>query len=289
MNHVLWLGGRCGSGKTTISRALASRHDVRMYPVDAHGYEHRRRSGRPLPQGDFDERWLRPTPEELAERFVRESEPRVPLIRDDLAALRGGPLVIAEGPQLIPALVASQGHGVWLVPSEDFQRRMLVGRIEPSHTSDQERALRNRLARDAILNRLIRRQAPGLGLAVVDVDGSVGLDEMIEVVHDRFAERFASGPGAAGGAEHRRIRRTENAAVRDNLVAWREDAGVERMSEPRQYDFACECATAQGCAERILLTTDEFDEIVQRRDYVVAPAHRALSAGPGPVTWSGCG
>jgi hypothetical protein len=279
MDHVLWLGGGCGSGKTTISWELAHRHDVQLYPVDAHGYEHLRRSGDALLQAGFDERWLRPTPGELAERFVSDSARRLSLILDDLAGLAGGPLVIAEGPQLFPALVAahvtSPSHGLWLVPTEDFQGRMLAGRIEMTHTSDSERALRNRLGRDAILNRLIRRQAVELGFPVIDVDGSVGLSEMIEVVAGRFEERLAAGPRARDGAEHRRIRRVENVAVRDNLVAWREDAGVERMPDPPKYGFACECASVRGCRERVLLAAGEYEEVVRVRGALVAAGHES--------------
>jgi hypothetical protein len=29
----------------------------------------------------------------------------------------------------------------------------------------------------------------------------------------------------------------------------------------------------QGCRERVVLTTDGFDEVVRRRTFVVAPAH----------------
>jgi hypothetical protein len=279
MDHVLWVGGGCGSGKTTISRELAHRHDVQLYPVDAHGYEHLRRLDEGLLQVGLDERWLRPTPDELAQRFVGDSERRLPLILEDLAGPAGGPLVIAEGPQLFPALVASHvaspQHGLWLVPTEDFQGRMLAERIEMTHTSDRERAMRNRLGRDAILNRLIRRQAVELGFPVIDVDGSVGLLEMIEVVAGRFQERLARGPRARDGAEHRRIRRIENAAVRDNLLAWREDAGVERMPDPPRYGFACECAAVRGCRERVLLAAGEYEEVVRLRGALVASGHES--------------
>ena len=278
MDNVLWLGGGCGSGKTTISRELAHRGDLQLYPVDAHGYEHLRRTGAALLQASLDERWLQPTPEELADRFVRDSERRLPLVLEDLGRLRDGPLVIAEGPQLFPALVAahvaSPAHGVWLVPTEEFQRRMLSHRVEPSHTSDPELALRNRLDRDAILNRLIRRQAAELGLQVIDVDGSIGLYDMIQVVAGRFEEVLAAGRRARDGAEHRRIRRIENTAVRDNLVAWRADVGAERMPDPPRFGFACECATVQACRERVLLSATEYDEALRRPGrFVVARAH----------------
>jgi shikimate kinase len=38
--RVFWLGGMSGVGKTTAARALARRHDLRLYSFDAHQYEH---------------------------------------------------------------------------------------------------------------------------------------------------------------------------------------------------------------------------------------------------------
>lgn len=41
---LFWLGGGCGAGKTTVATALARRLDLRLYPVDAYGYEHAARA-----------------------------------------------------------------------------------------------------------------------------------------------------------------------------------------------------------------------------------------------------
>lgn len=37
---VGWISGGTGSGKTTVARALAARHGLRMFPVDAFWYAH---------------------------------------------------------------------------------------------------------------------------------------------------------------------------------------------------------------------------------------------------------
>ena len=87
MDNVLWLGGGCGSGKSSIARELTHRLDLQLYAVDAHGYDHHLQlGGEDL--GGHDERWLLPTPEQLADRFVRRSEERLALILDDLAGMR---------------------------------------------------------------------------------------------------------------------------------------------------------------------------------------------------------
>lgn len=36
MDHVIWLGGGCGSGKSSIARELVHRFDLVLYATDAH-------------------------------------------------------------------------------------------------------------------------------------------------------------------------------------------------------------------------------------------------------------
>ena len=40
MANVFWLGGGCGSGKTTIARVLSRRLDLRLSPVDGYTCAH---------------------------------------------------------------------------------------------------------------------------------------------------------------------------------------------------------------------------------------------------------
>jgi hypothetical protein len=277
MDHVIWLGGGCGSGKSSIARELVHRFDLVLYATDAHTWEHWRRRGAPN-LGSGDDRWLRTSPEELARQFVIGSDEVRPLILDDLAALRDGPLVLAEGPQLFPELVAphlaSPGHGLWLMPTTEFQRWALGRRGEPSGTSDGERAMENRVARDTILNELIRGQAASLGLSLLEVDGSQTLPEMMDAVAHHFAEQIAAGPRARDGAEHRRIRRQENVGIHSNLCSLRAHLG---LADAPVFDFACECGTL-GCRGRVLLTVAEYGTALEPPErYVVLREHAGES------------
>src|SRR6187402_458986 len=121
LDHVLWLGGGCGAGKTTLARRLAYRFDLRLYPVDAYGFAHERRA---TPQAhptmtylaglDYRDRMVTPTTEQRVHNFVGYATERFGMIAEDLGALSGGPLVLAEGPSLLPELVApvlaTSGH-----------------------------------------------------------------------------------------------------------------------------------------------------------------------------------
>jgi hypothetical protein len=156
------------------------------------------------------------------------------------------------------------------MPTPEFQRWAVGRRGEPSGTSDRERALQNRLARDAILNELIRDQATGLGLSLLEVDGSRTLPEMMDAVADHFAEQIAAGPRARDGGEHRHIRRQENVAIHGNLCSFRAHLG---LAQAPVFDFACECGTL-GCRERVLLTVDEYGTALEPPErYVVLREH----------------
>ncbi len=127
MPNVFWLGGGCGSGKTTIARVVTRRLDLRLYPVDGYTYAHAERSKR----GGFllnqavaeltpEQRWAR-TPAELAGWFAAGAAERLEMILADLRDLGPGPTVVAEGPQLFPDLIAplmqTPEYGLWLLPT----------------------------------------------------------------------------------------------------------------------------------------------------------------------------
>ena len=138
-----------GVGKTTAARAFAHEHGLWLYSLDSRSYEHDAKL-----QGDgktLDERWVDTTPEELADWFEDYSRRRFPLVLGDLTRYADGAPILVEGPQLLPDLVA--GCSLFVVASPTLQRELVVSRGSDlyARTRDPERALENRLGRDAIL------------------------------------------------------------------------------------------------------------------------------------------
>jgi 2-phosphoglycerate kinase len=200
LDHVFWIGGGSGAGKSTVARRLAAQHRLRVYATDAVMADHARRSDpercphlHAFLAMDMDERWVRRTPRKMYDTFPWFHGEGFDMIVDDLRELPSEPRVVAEGFRLLPQLVAplaARSHAVWLLPTPAFRRAVFEERGPSwgffSQTSDPDRALENLLARDAMFTDRVREDAAQLGLALIDVDGSTTEDELVATVAERF-------------------------------------------------------------------------------------------------------
>ena len=241
--RVFWLGGMSGVGKTTAARALAHRHDLRLYSFDAHQFEHASRL--PPETRTLDEIWVDTTPEALADWFEDRCHERFPLVLADVLGLRDDAPVLVDGPQALPELVApvipSPEHVLYVVASREMQEPLVRGRGSgvTSQVRDPERAVENRLGRDEVLVQRLRADAAKHGLPLVEVDD---VTETLPMMARHFEPLLAAWIDAPHGDVAAR-RRDENDA---RLRQWRlysDSIGVEPTSE---LDFACECETP-GC------------------------------------------
>jgi hypothetical protein len=262
--NIFWLGGGCGSGKTTIARVLARRLDLRLYPVDGYTYAHAERSKRggfPLNRAAAEltpeQRW-QALPAELAEGFAAVAAERLRLIRSDIDDLGPGPTIIAEGPQLFPDLVAplmqTAEHGLWLLPTPEFSQQGVAGRRAGGLTGE---AAQRRRDRDVLLTEMNREQVKRRGLPFLIVDGYRSLADTIDLV----AKRLTTLPGglvqAADSGQRQRIRQAENAVVVRQLLGWQADLGPDRMPAAPPFPFSCECEQ-MGCEQTITMSALEY-------------------------------
>lgn len=203
--NVLWLGGSQCAGKSTIAWLLAQKYGLQFYRYDSMEMEHARR-GSPEHRAEFDafvglsmdERWLLPSPEETAERAIRSSIQRFPLVIEDLEAMSAAAPVIAEGPGLYPQLVqpymASPHHGIWLIPTRDinFECRSSRPKSSYSQTSDPPTALQKLVERDMLLAAYVKQRAEELNLRWFEVDGSKSIAEVAAIVEAHFTPALKS-------------------------------------------------------------------------------------------------
>lgn len=193
LDHVRWIGGGSGGGKTTLSRILAERFACRLYSSDRTMLEHSARldpAAAPLlhafMRSDADERWVQRDPVTMAQTFHWFHGEGFDLIVEDLRRMPNDRLVLAEGFRLLPRLVephlSNRRHAAWLVPTPQFRREAFLRRPAAdafwSATSDPERALANLLERDRMFTDALAAEAAQADLTVLPVDGTRAPDEL---------------------------------------------------------------------------------------------------------------
>jgi hypothetical protein len=253
MAEALFVGGGTGAGKTTLGRALAGLHGLRLLPIDAFWYEHAQRSNEtPLPP---DAAWLERTPAAQAADFERVSRLMLGYVLEDLPSFPPQPAVLVEGPQVVPDLLPDGARALFLVPTPEFQRAKLSGRPMPS--SDPAQALANRLVKDRLYADRVAELARECGYTVILVDGTRSPEE----VRAQAEEEFRSFLAASEPVDLPAVRRWENEKIARNVRACAA-SGDPRTNRETTIPFACECGRL-GCCERAQLTLAAFDAGVE--------------------------
>ncbi len=203
--HVRWVAGGTGTGKSTLTALLARDHDVTVYDGDRGeaGYlgrttpEHQPRLHALVAQSAV-QKWLEPTPAEVFAAMPSLHGETFPFVVDDLLALPADRPVLVDDfrtlPREVAPLLPRPEFAAFLLPTPEFRRDALGSRY-----ADPERAranwgdadpavmLERRLARDALWDAEIRRQATEFGLPVVDVNGRTGPEELAARLATAFA------------------------------------------------------------------------------------------------------
>jgi hypothetical protein len=244
-SNRIWIGGGTGGGKTTTARELAVRHGLRRFAIDSFWYAYDARWARP--RKSPDEQWLETPPEEQAAEFEEVSRRMMGYALADLAELPAAPTVV-EGPQILPDLVPDADQAVFLDPSPEWQREVLLTRPMPS--SDPARALQARLIKDRLYADRVAALARERDFPVLEMDGRRELAAEVESLLEI----------PDGATDLSAVRHWENEMAAANIRSWL--ASPEAPRENHGYTFACECGR-RGCDELVPMTIEEFDAASQ--------------------------
>lgn len=163
-NRVLWLSGTPCGGKTTVSEALAQRHNCNVYHVDDWWDSHKERACPDKNPMYFqisrltgDALWLRPLEEQIRTEapFVSGAFPFI--LEDIVGELQKDPRPLIVDASVVPLdiqpLLPSINHIFYLIPAESFQRERYAERssiqVTLAKTTNPDRAWSNWMARDA--------------------------------------------------------------------------------------------------------------------------------------------
>jgi hypothetical protein len=269
LHDVLWIGGPSSTGKTTVARALARRHGLRLYSSDARTWEHRDRA---IAQGNAaairwealtpEQRWIEASPAEMFAMSLHRE--RAEMVVEDVRGLPASPLVVVEGTTVAPSLVSSgiaeRSRAVWLLPTSEFRRARIVERGGERPSDRLYDLMGEDIAREAALH----------NVPTLVVDASRGLSETIALVEDAFAEALADGPRAETGDERRALVRAANRDIVAQCQGYLARPWSTIDPEEMRREFVCECDDRE-CHELVELRVAAFPSSDAER--VLAPGH----------------
>lgn len=202
--RLFWLSGSTCAGKTTVSSAVAERLNFNVYHCDEHEQAQGQRAD-PARHPNWlsysrltgDALWLRPVEQQVADQ-ERASYEQFELIVEDLAKMLNEdrrPLIYDGyvSPSILAPLLPSGAHAFYLVCSDSFQREYYQRRpwIKDvlAKTSAPEIAWENWMLRDSLGASALEAELGERDMDWLQVDGSVSLEETVNLVATRFAHR----------------------------------------------------------------------------------------------------
>lgn len=195
------MGGSPCSGKSSIAEILTKEYQIRTYGCDeALGENHQRITpeGQPTMHkwitSPWNELWMQPL-DVLVREAISAYREHFHLVVEDLLSLPGSEPTLAEGTCLLPdcvyGMLSNEQQAIWIVPTEEFQRKLYPHRgswVQEilRQCAEPERAFQNWMDRDVEFARWVVQTAGELGLRVVQVDGRHTIAENAQIAAEHL-------------------------------------------------------------------------------------------------------
>lgn len=186
LSHVRWVAGGTGAGKSTVTRLLAERCGGQVYDGDLAEQQYVKRcteQRHPLYWAALNTPTQQPTATQAYQSMPSLHGESIGLILEDLLALPAERVLLVDDFRVLPrdiaALLSWPEQAVFLVPTPQFKQATLGAQLA-------EPELPLRLARDAMWDAEVRRQAEELSMPVIEVDGTASAQELAEDLAKRF-------------------------------------------------------------------------------------------------------
>lgn len=208
LQHVRWIAGGTGSGKSTAAAGLAHRFGLDVYSGDRAEHDwltrcspqhhpHLAALRRQRPGDNWRHRSAEPAYEAMGSRHGET----IGFLIEDLLARPADRIVLVDYfgvlPRDLAPLLDRPTQAVFLIPTAAFRRTVLGRRYADLDRAranwgdlDPAAALKIRLGRDALWDVEVTGQAIALGLSLLHIDGS----RTPEALVDQLAEHFELQP-----------------------------------------------------------------------------------------------
>jgi hypothetical protein len=204
LRHVCWLAGGTGSGKSSAAAVLARRFDLDVYHGDRaeHDWLLRCTAERHprltvLRDQQPGDKWRDRSPAQIFEAMASRHGETIEFLVEDLLARPTDRTVLVDYYGVLPhdlaPLLSWPGQAAFLVPTPKFRRATLTQRYaDPNRARanwgdlDPAVVLEARLARDALWDAEVTRQARELELPLLTIDGSRSVDQTVDALAQQF-------------------------------------------------------------------------------------------------------